>query len=135
MKMKKVFNKLFAFALAVTLIISASICSYAESGQYGSFYLTYTCSVSATKGTATTSGATNPYYNCAIITVYKNGTSKGNACGYKKQAKATATKSGVGLTKAYSCHSVTDANKKQLLSFNQQKTLTKYRQYLSCCMM
>lgn len=125
MKLKKIWNKLFAFVLVGVLVSSASVC--AASGQYGAFYLTYTCSVSATKGTATTSGATSPYYNCALITVYENGTSKGNASSYKKAAKATATKNGVGLTKAYSCHSVTDSNKRQLLSFTQQKTLTKYR--------
>lgn len=124
MRYKGMLNKLFTVAIVGIMIASASICVFAKTGTYGAFILTYNCTVSSTKGKATTSGAAKPYYNCALVTVYnKKGKSKGNASSYMRGGTtATANKSGIGLKKAKSCHSVTNANKTQLEISKKQLT-------------
>ncbi len=124
MRYKGMLNKLFTVAIVGIMITSTSICAFAKTGTYGAFTLTYNCTISSTKGKATTSGAAKPYYNCALVTVYdKKGKAKGNNSAYALGGKtATAKKSGVGLRKAKSCYSVTNANKTQLEISKKQLT-------------
>lgn len=128
MRKKRIMNKIFTLILVGTLLTSASICTLASTGTYGAFTLTYKCSITSIKGTATTSGAASPYCNCAIVTVYKDSVAQGNNIAYGTNgATATASKTGLKLDMAKSCHSVTDSNRTQLLPFNKQLTATATR--------
>lgn len=115
------FRKTVFLLVLVGLLCSPLIVS-ATSGckPYSIYDLTYTCTVTSTKGTGTTTGAYKPDYNYASVTVYKAGEPKGSDVAYgappsqQQQAslKATATVKGkLGLEKARSIHTATDRNK------------------------
>lgn len=122
------FRKTVFLLVLVGLLCSPLIVS-AESGtkKYAGFYLDYTCTVSSTKGTATTIGAQKPYSNYALIIVYdKNGKSKGSAVNYglptaiQSSAKATATVAGkIGLQKAVGNHAVANSSKNLIGSYDE----------------
>ncbi len=127
MKRKKLTNKLFAVVLVGAMLTSTSICALAHTGEYSGFILTYDCSVTKKKGTATTEGSKAPYYNGASVTIYADGVSKGCISAYKKDYEVTAKKTGKKLTSAKSCHFVTDSNYRHLEKFTKQLTDTATR--------
>lgn len=119
LKMKKIF-----FSMALVMIFVSPVLAVAES--YAGFNLTCACSVSSTKGTASTSGSVTPYYNVASIIIYKNSDVKGSDIARVKSAKATASKTYLtgGLTKAISNHYVCNSSYNPVGS--AKETIVKY---------
>ncbi|MDE6626811.1 MAG: hypothetical protein K2K56_10660 [Lachnospiraceae bacterium] len=119
LKMKKI-----CFFMALVMILLSPVLAFAES--YSGFELTCTCSITSTKGKASTSGATKPYYNYVSVIVYKNGDSK--ASNLKRvegsEASTTASYSLGGLTKAMSNHYVCNSSYNPV--GNARETIVKY---------
>ncbi len=120
---KTVFLLVLVGLLCSPLIVSAT----SGSATYASINLDYTCTVSSTKGTATTNGAVKPYSNYASVIVYdKDGNSKGGDVDYglpraqQSSAKATATVGGkLGLKKALGNHAVANSSKNLIGSYDE----------------
>lgn len=120
---KKAFLFFILCLLCSPLVVSAT----SGSGIYAGIYLDYTCTVSSTKGTATTKGAVKPYSNYALVIVYdKDRNPKGSDVDYglptavQSSAKATATVGGkLGLKKALGNHAVSDKNKKLIGDYKE----------------
>lgn len=121
---KKFNNAVFTLLLAGVMICSFGTLAQAATGRYNAFILDYNCTLKSSYGQAKTGGAVYPYYNYATVVVYKNGTSKGLATSYgKNAATANAKKTGSGLTRAKSYHAVTYQDKTHIEPWVEQLTL------------
>lgn len=107
-------------ACAICLVIGFGGKAYALSGQYGNIELTYDGSITATRGTSTTSGAPNPYLNYASVVIY-GGDGKSQGTTYTTGAgSTTASLNGSNLKKAVTYHAATYANGAFLEDFRKQ---------------
>lgn len=129
MKKYMIHFKKTAFLLFIMCLLCSPLVVSATSGSatYAGYTLSYTCTVSATKGTATTVGAHKPYSNYALIIVYnKSGKSKGSDVDYglpgtaQSSAKATASVTNkLTLYKAMSNHAVADSSKQLIGKYTE----------------
>lgn len=118
---KKLGKKLFAGLFTLTLMLSCAIPSLAKDYWYGSFCLTCTNTINTNNVTASTKGATDPYYNNVALVVYnKDGVCKGSKTAYKQGAKVTVKINKSKIKSSKSCHSMLNTNYSHVLSFNKQ---------------
>lgn len=105
LKMKKI-----CFFMALVMILVSPVLAFAES--YSGFDLTCTCSITSTKGKASTSGSAKPYYNYVSVIVYKDGDRKASNLNRVQNSTASTSASYTfgGLTKAMSNHYVCNSS-------------------------
>lgn len=122
---KQVKRKQFRRKLAVGIctlfgVIVLGGKAYGLTGKYGDLYLTYSASITSTKGTSTTSGAPDPYLNYASLVIYdKDGASKGTTYTTGKSS-TTASLTGSNFYKNVSYHAAVDSGGAFLYDFRDQ---------------
>lgn len=123
-KKRRIRKGVMMAACALCLVIGFGGKAYALSGKYGDIWLDYDGSITATKGTSTTSGAPDPYLNYANIIIYdEDGKSQGTT--YTTGAgSTTASLKGSKLKKAVTYHAATYSNGAFLEDFREQIVYT-----------
>ncbi len=97
--------------------------AYGLTGEYGDLYLTYDATITATKGTSTTSGTPDPYLNYASLTIYNKNGSQGTTYTTGK-GSTTASLTGSNLTKNVTYHAAVDSSGAFLYDFRDQIVYT-----------
>lgn len=124
-KKRRIRRGVMMAACALCLVIGFGGKAYAEEGDwYGSIWLNYNGSITATRGTSTTSGAPDPYLNYASVVIYgEDGKSQGTT--YTTGAgSTTASLKGSKLKKAVTYHAAVYTNGAFLEDFSEQLIYT-----------
>lgn len=119
LKMKKI-----CFFMALVMILVSPVLAFAES--YHGFSLTCTCSITSTKGKASTSGSAKPYYNYVSVIVYKDDVRMDSNLNRVEGKEASTSASYLlgGLTKALSNHYVCNSSYQPI--GDARETIVKY---------